>query len=127
MKQPITSKGLQIIAIITMLGVAAVLLIQRFGPYPRQMQNIAAAEQHIQILRPMLQQDSRFTNIAVHVFTGAGGSLALSGELYSDRDLADLKEVVQSSKPPVEVVYHVFVVPPELLEDWKKSKSETPK
>ncbi|MBI5384347.1 MAG: hypothetical protein HZA90_06625 [Verrucomicrobia bacterium] len=126
MKQPVTSKGLRIIAIITILGVATVLLIQRFGPYPRQMQNMAAAGQHIQILRPMLQQDSRFTNIALHAFTGVGGSLSLSGELYSDRDLAHLKQLVQASKPPVEVVYHVFVVPPELLEDWKKSKSETP-
>ena len=127
MKKPVTSRGLQIIAIVTMLGVAAVLLIQRFGPFPRQMENMAAAEQHIQILRPMLQQDPRFTNLSLHVFTGAGGSLSLSGELYSDRDLADLKQIVQTSKPPVEVVYHVFVVPPELLEDWKKSKSETPK
>ena len=120
MKKSLTSRGLQIIAIVTMLGVAAVLLIQRFGPFPRQMENMAAAEQHIQVLRPMLLQDSRFTNIALHVFTGAGGSLSLSGELLSDRDLEDLKQIVETSKPPVEVVYHVTVIPPELLEDWKK-------
>ena len=128
MKKPVTSRGLQIIAIVTMLGVAAVLLIQRFGPFPRQMENMAAAEQHIQILRPMLQQDSRFTNIALHPFTGAGGSLSVSGELLSDRDLADLKQMVVTSKPPVEVVYHVFVIPPELQEEMRKTNSEsTPK
>src|SRR6185436_18657088 len=125
--KPVTSKGLQIIAIVTMLGVAAVLLIQRFGPFPRQMENMAAAEQHIQVLRPMLQQDPRFTNIALHPFTGAGGSLSLSGELLSDRDLADLKQLVETSKPPMKVVYHVTVIPPELLEDRKKAKSESPK
>ena len=127
MKKPVTSRGLQIIAIVTMLGVAAVLLIQRFGPFRRQMENMALAEQHIQVLRPMLLQDSRFTNIALHAFTGSGGSLSLSGELLSDRDLADLKHIVETSKPPVEVVYHVTVIPPELLEDWKKAKSESPK
>jgi len=57
MKQPVTSKGIKIIAIVTMLGVASVLLIQRFGPYPRQMANMAAAEKHISILLPILRRE----------------------------------------------------------------------
>lgn len=117
----VTSKGLQIIAIVTMLGVAAVLLIQRFGPFPRQMENMAAARQHIQILRPALQQDSRFTNIVLHPFTGAGGSLLVSGELLSDAALTDLKQVVVTSKPPVEIVYHVYVIPLELQDEIRKT------
>ena len=121
MKQPVTSKGLQIIAVVAMLGVAAVLLIQQFGPFPRQMRNMAAAEQHIQTLRPMLQQDARFTNIALHPFTGAGGSLSVSGELLSDKDLADLKQIVATSKPPVEIFYRVNVIPPELQDELRKT------
>ena len=121
MKQAVTPRGLQIIAIVTMLGVAVVLLIQRFGPFPRQMQNMAAAEQHIRILRPVLQQDSRFTNIMLDAFSGAGGSLAVSGELLSDKDLADLKQIVATTKPPVEVVYQVVVIPPELLDEMRKT------
>jgi len=108
-----------------MLGIAVVLLIQQFGPFPRQMENMAAAEQHIHILRPMFQQDSRFTNIVLYPFTGAGGSLSISGELLSDKDFADLKQVAGTSKPPVAVVYNVFVVPPELQEEIRKTNSET--
>jgi hypothetical protein len=121
MKQHVTPKGLQIIAVVTMLGVAAVLLIQRFGPYPRQMANMAAAKEHIEILRPMIHQDARFTNIKLYPFTGRGGSLSVSGELLSDRDLADLKEIVERSKPPVQIAYHVGVIPPGLLDELSRT------
>jgi hypothetical protein len=80
------------------------------------MQNMAAAEEHVHVLRPMLQQDPRFTNIALHPFTAAGGSLSVSGELPSELELSDLKQLVASSKPPVQVVYDVRVTPPEVLE-----------
>src|SRR6266404_3464340 len=110
MRQPVTSKGLQRIVIITILGVAAVLLIQRFGPFPRQMANIAAAERHIPKLLPMLQKDSRFISIKLHSFTGSDGSLMVSGELFSESDLQDLKKIVEASKPPVAVVYNVPVL-----------------
>jgi hypothetical protein len=125
MKQPVTSRGLQIIAIVTMLGVAAVLLIQRFGPFPRQMENIAAAEQHIQVLQPMLRQDPRFTNIALHSFTGSGGSLMVAGGLFSETDLQDLKKLVEASKPPVTVVYNVIVCPPELRQELSGTNKES--
>ena len=124
MKHPITSRGLQIIAIVTMLGVAAVLVIQRFGPFPRQMQNMAAAERHIEILRPLLQQDFRFTNIALYPFSAAGGSLSVSGELVSEQDLSDLKQLVDRSRPPVEVVYSVSVIPHELLQLQKTTEEK---
>ena len=123
MKPPVTSRGLQIITFVTVIGVAAVLLSQRFGPFPRQMQNMAAAGRHLSILLPVLQQDSRFTNIALHPFSGSGGSLSVSGELFSDKDLLDLKQKVEASKPPVEVVYHVVIIPPELQDEMKKAAS----
>ena len=116
-QKPVTSRGLQIIAIVTILGVATVLLIQRFGPFPRQMRNMAAAEQHIQILLPKLHQDARFTNIVLHSYTGSGGSLMVSGELFSESDLQELKTMVEVSKPPVKVVYYVPVYPPESRQD----------
>jgi len=125
--KPVTSKGLQIIAIVTILGIVGVLLSQLFGPFPRQMRNMAAAEQHIYMLRPMLQQDTRFTAIALHPFTGSGGSLSVSGELGSERDLSALKQLVASSQPPVEIVYHVSVIPPELMDLLKTNAGATAK
>jgi hypothetical protein len=128
MKQLVTSKGLKIIAVLTVLAAVAVwFLVQQFG-YPRQRANMAAADKHIPILLPMLQKDSRFTNITVHTFTGANGSLFIAGELPAESDLRDLKQMVEASKPPVAVVYHVDIIPPELLQELSKPKSEgTPK
>ena len=123
-QKPITASGLKIIALVTVLGIAAVLLVWRFGPLPRQLKNMAAANQHIQILRPMLDQDARFTNVKLHTYSAAGGSLLLAGELLSDGDLADLKQIVLASKPPVEVVYQVYIFPPELLELRKRTDDD---
>jgi hypothetical protein len=116
MKSNVTPKGLKKIAFITFVGIIVVAVFKQFVPYTvdkRQLANLAAAEQHTPILRAVLQRDLRFTNVTVYVFTGAGGSLQLHGELLSARDLADLKELVQKTKPPVEVLYDVFVIPPE--------------
>lgn len=64
----------------------------------------------------MLQQYARFTNITLYAFTDSEGSLSVSGELPLERHMSELKQVVASSKPPVEVVYFVSVIPPEVLE-----------
>ena len=127
MKPLVTSQGLRMIELITVLGAAAVVfLVQEYG-FPQQVRNMAAADRHIPFLLPMLQKDSRFTNIIVHTFTGANGSLLVTGELLSEDALRDLKRVVEASKPPVAVLYHVDVIPPELLQELSKPNTEITK
>ena len=124
MKQPVTSKGLRVIVFVIIIGLVIVILTQKFGPYPRQMENMAAAKKHALILLPMIQKDSRFSNITADAFTGgADGSLAIFGELFSDKDLQDLKNIVESSKPPVEVVYFVKVYPAEFRQELERAKA----
>jgi len=36
--------------------------------------------------------------------------LEISGDLFTDRDLADLKRIVDSSSPPVTIVWQVQVI-----------------
>lgn len=128
MKQHVTSKGLRIIPIVTILGVAAVLLIQRFDPFLRQVENRETALQHIQVILPMLQRDSRFTRLWLRPSPDSDSSIAISGKLFSEADLQELKKIVEASRPPVTVVYHVKVLPPELRPELGKTKNAiTPK
>jgi hypothetical protein len=120
MKPYVTTKGLRIIAIVTVIcAIATFVLVELYG-YPSQARNMAAAERHIPILLPLLQKDSRFTNFTVSVFTGQNGSLIIDGQLYSEKDLQDLKKMVDSSSPPVAVVYNVRVYPPEYRQELEK-------
>ena len=82
---------------------------------------MAVAEEFVQFVQPIVRKDSRFTNIALHPFTGSGGSLSVSGELLSDKDAQDLKRIIETNKPPVTVIYRVVVIPLELQEEIKKA------
>ena len=113
MSQSVTPKGLKIIGAIAVIGIVVVAIYKHFVPYTYDEQaakNYAAAEHHIPILKPLLTNDSRFTNISLYPFTGSGGSLEISGDLFTDRDLADLKRIVDSSSPPVTIVWQVQVI-----------------
>lgn len=72
---------------------------------------MAAAEKHILVLRPILQLDRRFKTLRLAPFTGADGSLLVFGDLDSKKDLEDLKQIVGTSNPPIEVVYWVTYIP----------------
>jgi hypothetical protein len=81
---------------------------------PEQMSNFDLADRHLLILRPMLQKDLRFSRLRVFTFSGENGSLMIEGDLFSESDLHDLKQLVNSSKPPVKVLYSdTIVISPE--------------
>src|ERR1043165_2966926 len=103
----ITSKGFRIIAVVVIFSVIAVLLIQRFGPFAEQRKNMAAAEQHISLLRPIFASDQRFTNIVASMNTAEDGCLFIRGELPAEKDLEDLKQRINNTRPPVKVFYRI--------------------
>jgi hypothetical protein len=114
MKQRVTLKGLKTIAIVTMFGVAAVALFKKFGPegpLRGQTRNLAAAGRHIPVLLPALRKDARFAALELFPFTGGDGCLLVRGTLNSESDLEDLKRLIETSKPPVAVLYGVVVIP----------------
>jgi hypothetical protein len=112
MSEPITPRGLKKIAAITLVGIVVVMIFKHFVPYTfdKQAVNIAAAKQHIPILKPLIENDGRFTNIILSQFTGSGGSLCISGDVFTDKDLSDLKRLVDSSSPPTAIVWEVQVL-----------------
>lgn len=110
-------KGLQITALLVIIGVSASELshrVQERRLTAVQLANMAAAEGHLPTLLTLLKHDGRFDEIALNEFSGSGGSILVSGTVESEDELQSLKATVLSSNPPVTVVYHVDVMPPEL-------------
>src|SRR5215472_10443050 len=110
MKPLVTAKGLKIIGVITLVGILVVAIYKHFEPYTfdeQRVKNLAAAERHTLLLKPLIEKDRRFTNVSVGPFTGQGGCLEVSGKVESDTDFLDLRHMVESSAPPVAVYYQV--------------------
>jgi hypothetical protein len=70
-------------------------------------QKSALAESQVQVLQPMIRNDARFN--AVDVGYELNGRLWIVGNVRSIADLTDLKQLVDSSNPPMEVSWNVDV------------------
>lgn len=125
MKQPPTRRRIVAVVLVVMFGIAIALFIRHFGPLNPQLRNMAAAERHIPFLSAMLERDSRFTNLSLRPYTAHDGSLKIAGELCTDDDLRDLKKIVESSRPPVTVVYAIPVIPMEFRQKGTTTNRES--
>lgn len=108
-----------IITIILLLGLAGIIYTVRHGPLTHQIRNLKAAELHIPILQPLLNQDARYAGLKAGIWTGEGGCLCVHGILNSEAELPDLKKLVMASKPPVGVIYHLELPTGEHFGDWR--------
>ena len=72
-----------------------------------QRQRMVLAADHIKLLQPLLDRDERFRDVDLYPYTARHGTLGVGGEIEGAEALADLREIVLSSEPPVEVVWHV--------------------
>jgi hypothetical protein len=79
---------------------------------PTQARNMTMATEHIPIVNRILEKDIRFTEIKLYAYTGNDGCLGVTGVVYSQRALDDLKKAVESTAPPVPVHWTVRVFPP---------------
>ena len=113
MKRLVTSKGLQAIVLVAIVGVAVVFLTRHFGPAASQEKNLEAAREHASRLEPDIRRDSRFADIRLGAYTGDGGCLWVRGFLTSDQQSNELSRLVEASHPPVPVRYDIQILPPE--------------
>ena len=113
MKPLITSRGLGLIAVVVIVGVAFVLLSKHFGPAARQADNLALARAHATRLEPQVRSDARFADIQLGANTGDGGCLWIYGSIISEQQSNDLRQIVEASHPPVPTRYDLRLVPPE--------------
>ena len=106
------------------VGITAILTIAAFYSYypfsgaARQKRNMAAVESYLPKLTPLIKADPRFMHVKPQVFTGYDGSLLMMGGVLAEKDLSDLKKVVESTSPPVMVIWKVDVVPADILDEY---------
>jgi hypothetical protein len=79
----------------------------------RQLQNLAVANEHLPKIRQRIAGDPRFSEIQLYAYTGLDGAIGVHGTVRSEKALADLKELVASTRPPRPVYWTVKVFPDE--------------
>ncbi|MEW6026649.1 MAG: hypothetical protein AB1599_05085 [Planctomycetota bacterium] len=96
--------------VITFLVMSAALIYLFFGPTGvRQGINMRKARNHLPAINNVIQQYPDFKNIRLGVFTGMGGSILITGHVKSKKDIDALKKLVDSTNPPVNVKYSLWI------------------
>jgi hypothetical protein len=111
-----------IIAFMAAAGFLAVM-VWKSAHQREQRKNMAAADRHIPLLLPVLAKESRFADIELSAYTSSNGCLLVRGEVDSGDDLEALNKIVKASHPPVEVVYMVMVITPEMKALMKRREA----
>jgi len=94
-----------------------------YSPAARQSQNIAIADQFVKNkLVPLVAKNEKFKNIKLGHYTGNGGCIWILGEVEIKKDLIELKQLVNSSNPPLQVKWNVQVW--EILVEKYKEKTQ---
>jgi hypothetical protein len=95
----------------TTLAIVGVLtgVAYHYSPIGQQMRNMRAAPRHIPNLEAIVWKDERLRSVAFSACTSQGGSLLVGGTVSTLEDLDELKARVESTSPPVSVVYGVTI------------------
>src|SRR5262245_55729685 len=87
-------------------------LIQTTGEWLWQRElthNMDLARQHAARVTPQLHQDARFTNVNLYAFGRPSAPFLIKGTVTSDVDLADLRQILLATRPPVPITWDVVV------------------
>ena len=118
------SKSFKITLIILLiLGIIGTIWAKYYSPPTRQSQNLAIADQFVERkLTPLVIKNDKFKNIKLGHYTGNGGCIWILGEVETKKNLMKLKQLVNSSNPPLEVKWNVQVW--EILAEKYKEKTQ---
>jgi hypothetical protein len=109
--QTSTFNGTLILLIVASLAAAAMLL-PRFAHdrYAElQTRNLVFADRYIRAIYPALQNDTRFREVTASTFTGADGSVMITGRVASEAGFSDLKRIIEQSQPRITILVTVSV------------------
>jgi hypothetical protein len=81
-------------------------------PYTSEGQryaNVEAARRHAELVAPLVAKDKRFDVVRVSQWWAGQGYFLVSGFVETEADLQDLKHLIASTHPPVQVAWQVEV------------------
>ncbi|GBC62420.1 hypothetical protein DENIS_3392 [Desulfonema ishimotonii] len=88
--------------------------------YETQLQkNLKLAHEHIPKITSLIKGDLRYRQIQIHPFEGNGGEIQISG-FVREGDLKNLKEIVNSTSPPVKIDWVADEFPADIFDDITK-------
>ena len=99
-----------------------------YGPTVfRQLRNMRIAREHLPVIQQKIGPYPEFKKISVFVYTDAGGSIVVDGYLRTEIEANRLHQIIDSTKPPVPVVYNCQVITDEAdrLIIWPTNLSTT--
>jgi hypothetical protein len=110
MKKIVTPAFKIALIILLFLGIIGIVWALYYSPSARQGQNLAIADQFVEgALSPLVEKDEKYKNIQLGHYTGDGGCIWVLGEVQTEKDLIELKQLVKSTNPPLFVKWNVRV------------------
>lgn len=89
---------------------AAAVAYISFGPTAIvQEWRLRKARLHVPVIAQALSSDPRFADVSVGTTTASYGALVVHGSVATDRDLQSLRQAIDATRPPVDVLYRVTV------------------
>lgn len=105
----IIKKGLGLIIIITLIGIAFVKWAQVSGPFAQQMKRLALAQAHADKYQAVIKANKKFEFVGLGAYTGDDGCFFVHGVVGSTNDLNELKAIIERTNPPVPTKWLVIV------------------
>ena len=115
MQTEVSKPGAALIIGVTIVGIIVVGLCYAYGPAAQQRRNMALARKHCDMLTRQLADDPRFEFVEFTYTTAE--NMTVQGFVGSEEDLAELKDTVVASDPPIRYAYNVYVEDLMLLRD----------
>ena len=88
-------------------AVVVVAIYYPFSPGAIQRRNMAKAEAYIPTIQAALGNLPRFSRVVLRTATAHDGCLLVAGQVPTNADRDELRKIVMTTAPPVEVVFHV--------------------
>lgn len=82
-----------------------------FSPSAMQKKYFTKATNQKSIIKNLIQNDSRFKDIGFKISTDWQEPMLILGNLQSEKDLSDLKIIVNSTNSPVQIQYNIKIQP----------------
>lgn len=120
---PAFKRAIFIIIIVLLLGL---IWACYFSSSARQSRNLNIADRFVKDrLIPLSINNKIFKNVSLGHYTGDGGCIWVSGIVKSEEDLKSLKQIVESSNPPLHVKWSV-VIEDTLMKEYESQNKAAP-
>ena len=97
-------------ALVATICIAGVVVVS--WPAIQHAHNMAQAEAHVPLIQQALKGNTKYTEVQVLPFTGNGGCILVRGTVPNSKDTDGLERLIESTQPPVSILYDLNRISP---------------